>query len=55
MNTNTITYYRQFSAEIEMKNYKIKTSFVSNEARGQKARAKKNSINFILIDEENCL
>ena len=46
--------YKQLS--VEMKNYKIKTNFVSSE--GPKARANKTGINFmilIFIFVENCL
>ena len=50
------SYYRQLSADIKMKNNKIKTSFVSRE--GLKAQADKTGIKFrifILIFVENCL
>ncbi len=48
--------YRQQSADIKVKNYKIKTSFVSSE--GPKVWAIKtcfNSMIFILIFVENCM
>ena len=47
-------YHRQLFADIKIKNYKIKNSFVRPE--GPKARAYKTGINFmILIFVENCL
>ena len=49
-------YYRQLSAYIKMKNFKIITSFVNPE--GQKFRANKTYINpmiYILIFVESCL
>ncbi len=51
-----MSFYRRLSADIKMKNFKIKTSFLSLE--GLKAQAKKTGINFmifILIFAENCL
>ena len=50
------SYNRQLSEDIKMKNYRIKTSFVSPE--GPKTRANKTGINFmifILIFVVNCL
>ena len=47
------SYYRQLSADIKMKNYKNKTSFISPE--GQKARAKKTGINIMIFSSEATL
>ena len=41
------SYYRQLSADIKMKNYKIKTSLVRPE--GSNARANKTCINFMIF------
>ena len=51
-----ISYYRQPSGDIKMKNHKIKNSFVSPE--GLNAQAYKTGIDFmffISIFVENCL
>ena len=42
-----ICYYRQLSADIEIKNYKIKDSFVSLDQ--VKVRANKTGINFMIL------
>ena len=44
---NFVSYYRQLSVDIEMKNHKINTNFVSLE--GPKARANKSGINFMIL------
>ena len=41
-----ISYYSQLSADINMKNYKIKTSFLS--LAWMKSRAKKTGLNFMI-------
>ncbi len=45
------SYYRQLSADIKMKKYKINNFFISH--AGAKAQVNKTGINFILIFVEN--
>ena len=46
------SYYRQLSADIKMKNYMIKTRFVSPE--GPKAWSNKAGINFMIRGKNLC-